>query len=1034
MPFSATRDLWLLLKARNEATNAMRAFSRDIRLVGDSVAEANLRAARSALINEMATKRLAAAYQISILRQGEQTDAVRAQIRQIENQTKAELYASQLRLNDIDKEISKMHLQRSVMEENRVAAQKLSSALSGMSAAAAAVGTITVAAAAFGAVGLKKLIDAQVEYEKQSALTRTQVDKFATSLQDVEAIGLRIADAIGVPFEQIQPALYNIFSSMEVGAAQAEKLLGTFAKAAVAGQTSIENASTATIGILNAFQLPLKSVNHLMDVQFQLVKEGIGTYDEWSQRIGLVTPSAVRFGQSVDMMAAALAASTRMGISAARSATAVSRAMDAMSNPQAVKNMKALGVEAYDASGKFRPMIDIMKDFRAKLMALPNKERIKTLLDVFKGAGGTIEARRFLQNMLLTPGNLELFQNILGSMQKSAGSFEEAYSIMADTTATKSELMANKWEEVKIAAGKTLVPIFTTIIDKVTQLLNWFNKLSPGTQAIIVKIMAWGVALMGVVGIFLLLTSVGLAFAAAMVVVEGSVLAIIAIVSAAIIVLAGLGVAFAVLMAKSKNFRDHVAEVWQWIKDLASAIRDILVKAFHFLGEAIEKYAAPAFRKLINFYRDHKEEIKQAIHYIKILVDWIMKFGAIVLAVAIVIGGGGLVAAFLLLFATITLVIFIILKLIQFFKFLVNWAKTEIPKAWQAVKNFTVKIWNEIINFFKDAWNTIVSFFKDAWNTLSNAFQTGISYIQKIWDYFWGTHLGYLILSILKFLYQLVRVIFLTLLFIFEWGIKGLMMLWNFLWDGIVAGAKAVWNFLLPWLKAAWLLLQAVASTVWNGIQTAIITPIKIAVEFVVGQWKAAVDRLKGIWDAITAIFQTVWTNVANVVGPILKLVVQTVKNYVQSILDFFKDAGKWLVHAGEQLIQGLIDGIGNMFTALGNKLSDLGDFIKSHLPFSPAKRGPLAGRGNPYYSGQSIIKLLAKGMESRKPILSDAITGVLASMINATGGLSTAGVGSTNVQNTGSTYNQNITINTNQISPQRHAAELGWMLMGRSG
>jgi hypothetical protein len=33
----------------------------------------------------------------------------------------------------------------------------------------------------------------------------------------------------------------------------------------------------------------------------------------------------------------------------------------------------------------------------------------------------------------------------------------------------------------------------------------------------------------------------------------------------------------------------------------------------------------------------------------------------------------------------------------------------------------------------------------------------------------------------------------------------------------------------------------------------------------------------------------------------------------------------------------------------------------------------------------------------------------------------------------TGRTYNQNITINTQELNPRRQAAELGWLLAGRA-
>src|SRR5207244_7594756 len=128
---------------------------------------------------------------------------------------------------------------------------------------------------------------------------------------------------------------YDIFSSIDVNIPDAEKLLTAFAKAAVAGQTDIQSVSRGTLGIMNSFRLSAKDINHILDDQFEFIKKGVGTYDEWAKRIGLVSPSAVRAGQSLDMMMAALAEASRMSGVAAKAGTAVARSFDAFSNPKA---------------------------------------------------------------------------------------------------------------------------------------------------------------------------------------------------------------------------------------------------------------------------------------------------------------------------------------------------------------------------------------------------------------------------------------------------------------------------------------------------------------------------------------------------------------------------------------------------------------------------------------------------------------------------------------------------------------------------
>jgi len=697
-------------------------------MVGDNVKMANLQAAKSALVNQMAVQKLTGASQ-------------------------ADLLVTQKRIQNIDKEIGSMRVAKAAMEEQRVSAQRLSTALQGAAGIMTTMGTAATAIGVFGAMGLKNLVDTAIDYQKQSALTRTQVDKFATSLRDVEDIGIRLARTIGVPFEQIQPALFNIFSSMEVGAADAEKLLTVFAKASVAGQVDIQAASTATIGILNAFHLPLSTINHLMDVQFQLVKEGIGTYEEWTTRIGLVTPSAVRAGQSVEMMAAALAVSTRMGISAAQSGTAVARAMDALSNPAAVDSLRELGVNATDAQGNFRSMIDILGDFRTALGKIPGEEaKVAKIIEVFKGAGGTIQARRFLQNMLLTPGNLELFKTIFDTMSTETGSFEQAYAIMADTTATKSQLMKNQWEAVKIAAGEALIPTFQKIIGWFSKAFEWFNKLPESQKKYITQLLAFGVAASIVGGILLLLIGTILAFAAAFAVAGGAMLGVLSVIALVITAIGALAAMFIIAWKKSERFRDVFLELGTTIKDfyekvllpagiaiktafvdeivpaltmlwdvisnkllpilvmfgqyiehsileklapVISFLRDTAIDVFERVHNVIKNHVVPAIKEFTDFLHEHEDTIKT-------IIDVWSTIGKIAGYVAVVIGIVLASAVGITLFLAFKAVIAVIEFLITVFGGLID----AIQTVWGWLKDF----WNFIQPLFtSDFWSGLGS-------------------------------------------------------------------------------------------------------------------------------------------------------------------------------------------------------------------------------------------------------------------------------------------------------------------------------------
>lgn len=1056
MPFSATRDLWLVLKARDEGARAMRSFSRDIRMVGDSVAQANLLAARSALRNELAIKRVTGASQ-------------------------ADQLATLHRITNIDKEIGSMRVYRASLEESRVSAQKLSSALGGASATMTASGTAMVAAGVLGTAGMKNLVDSAIDYQKQASLTRTQVDKFSSSLKDIEDIGLRVASAVGVSFKEIQPALFDIFSSMEVGAKEAEKLLMVFSKAAVAGQTDIQSAGRATIGILNAFQLPLSSVNHLMDVQFQLVQEGIGSYEEWTQRIGLVTPSAVRAGQSVETMLAALAATTRMGISAARSGTAVSRAFDAMSNPAAVAQMKALGVSALDSSGHFRPIIDVLGELRTQLAKIPPGDRIAKILEIFKGAGGTIEARRFLQNMLLTPGNLELFKSIFQEMSTESGSFEKAYSIMADTAANKSELLNNKWQTLRIKAGEALIPTFLRIVDVVGKIIDKFNSLSPRTQQVIVKIIGLITVLTGISGVLLLVLGTFAAFAAAVVVAGASLFVALGIILAVGVALGGITAALIYSWINFKSFRDIVAntaktlrdfyqnyviptgqaikkawkenmepalsalakivkdkilptfmrlhsfmqsEMIKSAKEIGNNIKDFLIFAFAKLSEIINKYVIPAVDKLATFFKENETTIKQVVGWMIILGKWGVKVALILGVILAAVLSGPVIAALTILIGGFIAIIVIIVKLVNWVKELIRWFKEDVPRAWQTTSDKGKSIWKSIADFFVGIWNSIVSFFVGIWNKIVMVFTTVTNFIASMWSKFWNSDIGGLLKATWNFIASLINLALALLAFEIKWGMKIITDVWTQTWELVKNGVLAIWGFIFPYLKSTWQTIVAIAITIWNSI-----------VEFFKTVWNAIYTNTMIIWGFIFTFLKTTWNNIMFTVKTVwntfyiiisdnLKRIWDVIRGIFNTIIIIFKDAGSWLFKAGQNIVDGLIRGLTSKLNEAKDKINELTKMIKDHFPFSPAKIGPLSGKGNPYYAGQKISKMLSDGMASKMSLVNNA-----SNLVASASGLPSPSLnGSTS---TGRTYNQQIVVNTQELNPRRQAAELGFLLGG---
>jgi len=653
------------------------------------------------------------------------------------------------------------------LENGHKRALQFSNALHQVSATIVTAGAGLTIAGGVGIAIMFKSVEAAQEYARQVALTKTQVDGFSASLEDLSKIGLDVASKIAVPFEEIQPALYNIFSSTNANLDQAKLLLTEFAKAAVAGQVSIDDAAKGTISIMNAFNVPMEQVGRILDIQFQIVRKGVGTYDDFQKVFGRVVPSATRAQQSFEEVGAGLAYLTRNGLSAAMASSSFARALDAMSNPKAVNSMEQLGIKVRDAKGNMLPLEESLKNLQKYLLSLPNKDRIGALVDIFKGAGGTIQARRFLDQVLLKPGELDEYIGFLNDMKGANGQFEQAYTTMSNTVAAQTELLKNKFKTFQVIMGQILTPVFVAILQWLNKILSKFNDLSPGAQKIIIIMLAVGSVFAVAAGLLLIFIGV-LAGVAAAVVAAGA--GFFYLVGAVVAIVAGLGLigaAFATAWAKSEGFRKIISyvgttlyflwnnilvpfakdvkqkfeqdlapalskfadmfktkilpqiqqfqiwltqEIMPRIRELANFLKDMLANAFKFVGYVIEHFVKPTLSFLSNWYETHKATIQMIVDKIVWFATQYGKYLLIILAVLTLVFAGPIVAIIIVFVGVLMGVVMVLIYIVEAVKSVIDWFK-HFGDHWDWLVGKIKGIGKDIMDTVTGWKTSIVNFF-----------------------------------------------------------------------------------------------------------------------------------------------------------------------------------------------------------------------------------------------------------------------------------------------------------------------------------
>lgn len=711
--------------------------------------------------------------------------------------------------------------------------------------AGSALVSVGVGIGAVGAASLawmKGATDEAVEFNKQIAYTSTQLDNVAGSQKDLANIIKRTGSTIAAPIEQLHQGLYDIFSSMEVNIPQSEMLLKSFAKEAVAGQVELKEAARATIGILNGFHLKVEDVTRVQDVQFQLVRKGVGTYEEFARVMGRATPSAARAGQTVEVLSGMLAYLTRNGLSAAMAAASAGRAFDAFAHPKTVGRLEAMGVAVKDGEGNFRKFTDVIIDLQTALADMSAPERAEALYELFKSSGGTIQARRFYDMVLKDKQSVDQFVGLVGDMENASGAFESAYNTMANTTASKTQLMQNQYKLLKVEVGEALLPVLTKLMEIISGVLGWWNSLDEGLRKQIIIWTAIGSVIAVAVGIITAIAGSFLMLSGAALMMGISLTALLGIFAA---IAVGIGIIIAASILLVKNWDKVVAALgaaWEW------------------LWKSIIKPFVDWFMKHVGFYLVDlwKRVSGDIISAIRAVGDWVHR-----------------------VWTNIS-----------------NWAKDIWPGIWAVIRPFIdwfkgiwpfveqaiVAVLRAIVDTFSAAWTVIVGIIKGAWLAISGVVEGIITIFRGIIDFI----VGILTLDFEKAFRGIVQIIvgfgqIVAGIFLGLWeAIKGIVMgaleflgtiignglvfigniirilldglgrLWNQFWDWFIGIVTKIWDSISGaatefWnnVKTGFDLLVTGIGDVWDNLMDILATPVNFVIGIVYTK------GIKWLWDKV---------------------------------------------------------------------------------------------------------------------------------------------------------------------------------------
>jgi phage-related protein len=341
---------------------------------------------------------------------------------------------------------------------------------------------------------------------------------------------------------------------------------------------------------------------------------------------------------------------------------------------------------------------------------------------------------------------------------------------------------------------------------------------------------------------------------------------------------------------------------------------------------------------------------------------------------------------------------------------LATWNAIKI--AFAAVVGFVT---GTLVPAFVAAWKGIVAAFKAAWQVIQPAVNLVISIFKLLWAIVQaGAAIFALAFGIIM---KLVGAFVSFLIARFNVALGVIKSIWTAVQTFLVGVWNAIWSFIQP-------IIAAIVNYVVTRFNTAKAL-VTAALNVLAGVIRGVLARIQAVWNTIWGAVSSfvaarfnfikgVVSSVLNVVAGIVRKAVSTISNIfngiraiVDKVRNFFNqlraaanggtgsliafiktipgkilgalgNLGGLLFNKGKELVRGFINGIGDMIGAAKRKASELISAVTDFLPGSPAKTGPLSGKGYVLLRARRFVTDFAKGIGDVSHLPVTAMAGVV--------------------------------------------------------
>lgn len=409
-------------------------------------------------------------------------------------------------------------------------------------------------------------------------------------------------------------------------------------KLAAVAELDLGKASDIVTDAMTAFGLSADQAGHFADVLAQAAANSNTTVEQLGEAFQYIAPVAGEFGFTIEDAALALGLFANQGIKSGQAGTTLrgilARLVDPTDDVRAT--MEALGIELFNTDGSMKSLREIIDVLRSGFNDLSEEQlaniyitedvidaldelgvslyddngELKDLIEIAELADIALEGLtdQTKEQYLATLGGIrgltglsailntteDDLQVFTDALDNADGALEEMYDIITDTTQGALLELKSAYEELQLVIGDVLLPVLTSLIRGLTEVVRWFGDL-PGPIQKVIIVLGTIVAVIGPIVIIIgkLVTAVVVlqaVFSAIVPVIN----IVVGALSAPITVIALVVAAIVTLYTKCEWFRDGVNAIFSAIGQFISDAWQAITDWFSDIGEAIGNFVESA--------------------------------------------------------------------------------------------------------------------------------------------------------------------------------------------------------------------------------------------------------------------------------------------------------------------------------------------------------------------------------------------------------------------------------------------------------